>query len=137
MKRILTSPLHWPLSRWFGVIEWTGRKSGKRYATPVAFLTSGSETWITSGDRWWRNLDDRPIVRIWLRGRCHDALAVPILDRADSVRIHAEMFRTQPLFARLAGLPARPTSSEIEQSIGAGRVLVRVSVAPARVGEDG
>ena len=129
MKRILTSPLHWPLSRWFAVIEWTGRKSGKRYSTPVAYLAPGSEIWVTTGDRWWLNLVERPNVRIWVAGRRRDGLAEPVVDRAESVRLHAEMFRTRPFFARLAGLPARPTRGEIEQSVGAGRVLVKVSVA--------
>jgi deazaflavin-dependent oxidoreductase (nitroreductase family) len=130
MKRILTSSVHWPLSRWFIVIEWTGRKSGKRYATPVAYLTMDSQIWVTTGDRWWRNLGERPNVRIWLRGRGRDALAEPVLDHAESVQGHAEMFRKQPFFARLAGLPARPTTSDIDQTVAAGRVLVRVSVAP-------
>jgi hypothetical protein len=130
MKRVLTSPLHWPLSRWFAVIEWTGRTSGKRYATPVAYLSRGSESWVTTGDRWWRNLAARPNVRIWLRGLCIDGLAEPVLDQAESVRLHASMFEAKPFFARLAGLPARPTTSEIEQSVRAGRVLVRISLAP-------
>jgi deazaflavin-dependent oxidoreductase (nitroreductase family) len=130
MKRVLTSPVHWPLSRWFAVIEWTGRKSGKRYATPVAYLTRGSEAWVTTGDRWWRNLTERPSVRIWLRGAAHEGLAKPVLDEAESVRLHATMFEAKPFFARLAGLPARPTTSEIEQSVRAGRVLVRVSMPP-------
>jgi deazaflavin-dependent oxidoreductase (nitroreductase family) len=129
MKRILTSPLHWPLSRWFALIEWTGRKSGKRYSTPVAYLARDSETWITTGDRWWHNLGERPRVRIWLKGAPHDGLAEPVLDRAESVRLHSLLFEAKPFFARLAGLPARPTASEIERSVGAGRVLVRVSVA--------
>jgi F420H(2)-dependent quinone reductase len=115
------------------VIEWTGRTSGKRYSTPVAYLTSDSQIWVTTGDRWWRNLADRPNVRIWLRGRGRAALAEPVLDRAESVRGHAEVFRRQPFFARLAGLPARPTTGDIEQSLAAGRVLVRVSVAPGDV----
>jgi deazaflavin-dependent oxidoreductase (nitroreductase family) len=129
MKRILASPIHWPLSRWFAVIEWTGRKSGKRFATPVAYLIVGSEIWITTGDRWWRNLVERPNVRIRVRGARREGLAEPVLHIAESVRLHAEMFRARPFFARLAGLPARPTSGEIEQSVGAGRVLVRLSVA--------
>ena len=128
MKRLLTSRLHWPLSRWFAVIEWTGRKSGQRYATPVAYFQSGGETWLTTGDRWWRNLGEQPRVSIWLKGSCHEGLAEPVLDRAESVRLHATMFRAKPFFARLAGLPGRPTTSEIEQSIAAGRVLVRVRV---------
>ena len=130
MKRILTSPIHWPLSRWFMVIEWTGRKSGKRYATPVAYLTPDRQIWVTTGDRWWRNLAERPDVRIWLRGRVRDALAEPVLDEAESVKGHAELFRRQPFFARLAGLPARPTTGDIETTVAAGRVLVQVSVAP-------
>ena len=131
MKRILTSPLHWPLSRWFAVIEWTGRKSGKRYRTPVAYLAREGETWITSGDRWWLNLAERPNVGIWIKGTRQDALAEPVLDRAESARLHATMFQAKPFFARLAGLPGRPTNSEIERSIAAGRVLVRVTEAPA------
>lgn len=131
MKRILMSPLHLPLSRWFAVIEWTGRKSGKRYRTPVAYLARVGETWITSGDRWWLNLAERPNVAIWIKGTRHDALAEPVLDRAESARLHARMFQAKPFFARLAGLPGRPTNSEIERSIAAGRMLVRVTDAPA------
>ena len=132
MKRLLTSPLHWPLSRWFAVIEWTGRKSGKRYATPVAYLSWDNEIWVTTGDRWWRNLAERPNVRIWVRGVRRDGLAEPVVDQAESVRLHATMFRAKPFFARLAGLPARPTTSAIEQTVRAGRVLVRVSLDPDR-----
>jgi deazaflavin-dependent oxidoreductase (nitroreductase family) len=132
MKRLLTSPLHWPLSRWFAVIEWTGRKSGNRYATPVAYLSRDNETWLTTGDRWWRNLAERPNVRIWVRGARRDGLAEPVVDQAESVRLHATMFLAKPFFARLAGLPAEPTTSEIEQTVRAGRVLVRVSLDPDR-----
>jgi hypothetical protein len=128
MKRVLTSPLHWPLSRWFAVIEWTGRKSGKRYATPIAYLSRGSETWVTTGDQWWRNLATRPSVGIWLRGSRREGLAEPVLDQSESVRLHATMFEAKPFFARLAGLPARPTATEVERSVRAGRVLVRVSL---------
>ena len=113
------------------MIEWTGRKSGKRYRTPVAYLAREGETWITSGDRWWLNLAERPNVGIWIKGTRHDGLAEPVLDRAESVRLHATMFQAKPFFARLAGLPGRPTNSEIERSVAAGRVLVRVTDAPA------
>ncbi|MEO8229432.1 MAG: nitroreductase/quinone reductase family protein [Chloroflexota bacterium] len=130
MKRVLTSRVHWPLSRWFTVIEWTGQTSGKRYATPVAYLTQDRQIWITTADAWWRNLAERPDVRIWLAGRVRDALAEPVLDPSQSVQEHAELFRKQPFFARLAGLPARPTTGDIQRTIAAGRVLVRVSVAP-------
>ena len=40
MKLILNSPVHWPLSRWFAVLSWTGRKSGRHYSTPVSYVIS-------------------------------------------------------------------------------------------------
>src|SRR6185436_13917250 len=56
MRGILESPIHWPLSRWFAVLTWTGRKSGRRYSTPIAYVREGTTVWVTTGDRWWRNL---------------------------------------------------------------------------------
>ena len=132
MKRLLTSPLHWPLSRWFAVIEWTGRKSGKRYATPVAYLSQGNETWVTTGDRWWRNLAERPNVRIWVRGARRDGLAEPVLDQAEIRAIARHDVPGEAVLRSAGGLPAEPTTSEIEQSVRAGRVLVRVSLDPDR-----
>ena len=57
MKVILRSPLHWPLSRWFAVLSWTGRKSGRRYSTPVSYVLNDSAAYVTTGDRWWHNVE--------------------------------------------------------------------------------
>ena len=128
MKRILRSPLHWPWSRWFAVVEWTGRRTGRRYSTPVAYLLRGDEVWVTTGDAWWRNLRSHPKMRVWLAGRQVEGDAAMVTDAEDSVQLHTSMFEIRPIFARLAGLPAKPTREQIAMAVNAGRVFVRISL---------
>jgi deazaflavin-dependent oxidoreductase (nitroreductase family) len=131
MKRLLASPLHWPWSRWFLIVEWTGRKTGDRHSTPVSYVVQGEEIWLTTGDAWWRNLTENPRVRINIRGRWQRAVATPVADEAEAIRLHTEMFRARPAFARLAGLPSPPSTDDVATAVRSGRTLVRVVVADA------
>jgi deazaflavin-dependent oxidoreductase (nitroreductase family) len=126
MKRLLRSPLHWPWSRWFAVVEWTGRRSGRRYSTPVAYLLRGEEVWVTTGDAWWRNLRSNPVMHVWLAGKQVVGDATLVTDPLESVQLHATLFEVRPFFARLAGLRARPAEPLIARAVNAGRVLVRI-----------
>lgn len=128
MKRLLRSPLHWPWSRWFAVVEWTGRRSGRLYRTPVAYLRQGEELWVTTGDAWWRNLRSNPKMQVWLAGKQVDGDATLVTDPQESVRLHETMFEIRPFFARLAGLPAEPGAPEIAMAVSAGRVIVRITL---------
>jgi hypothetical protein len=126
MKRLLRSPLHWPWSRWFTVVEWIGQRTGRRYSTPVAYLLRAGELWVTTGDAWWRNLLSNPLIRVWLAGRQVVADATLVTDRQESVQLHAAMFEARPFFARLAGLPSSPGKAQIAAAIDAGRTLLRI-----------
>ena len=132
MRRILESPIHWPLSRWFAVLTWTGRKSGRRYSTPIAYLREGSTVWVTTGDRWWRNLVDGAPVRIRVAGRWRDARGTPVTDLADSTVTHARLFREHAWFRWLSGSPeagqAGPIRQALDQALRSGRVLVRIDL---------
>lgn len=126
MKRLLQSPVHWPWSRLFTVVEWTGRRSQRPYSTPVSYLLRGDEVWVTTGDAWWRNLRANPNMRVWLAGRQVEGDASPVTDAEESIQLHTSMFEVRPIFAQLAGLPARPTRQQIARAVDAGRVLVRI-----------
>ncbi|HYM52202.1 MAG TPA: nitroreductase/quinone reductase family protein [Candidatus Dormibacteraeota bacterium] len=128
MKRLLRGPLHWPWSRWFAVVEWTGRRSGRRYNTPVAYLRRGEEVWVTTGDGWWKNLRTNPAMRVWLAGTPVEGEATLVRDTPESVQFHTTMFEARPLFARLAGLPGRPAPDQIARAVSAGRVFVRIKL---------
>ena len=133
MRVILESPLHWPLSRWFAVLSWTGRKSGRRYSTPVSYLREGSTVWLTTGDRWWHNLVDGAAVRLRLCGRWRDATGTAITEPTESMATHERLFREHGWFRWLSGIPGRRSGGAdpeaLEQSLEAGRVLVRIELA--------
>jgi deazaflavin-dependent oxidoreductase (nitroreductase family) len=132
MKLILRSPLHWPLSRWFTVLSWTGRKSGRQYATPVSYVMDGEAVWVTTGDRWWHNVEGGGLVDLRLRGRHRQATATPITDITAAAAEHQRLFREHPWFRRLSGIPgdgaggADPVA--LERAISAGRTLVRMEL---------
>ena len=58
MAWVLRSPFHGMLSDGMMLITITGRKTGKKYTTPVGYYREGDYLWvITSHDRtWWKNL---------------------------------------------------------------------------------
>lgn len=71
------SILHRVLSHQVVVLEFSGRRSGRRYAIPVSFLRSGSKI-LCMTDRngiWWRNLQGAVPVQLTLNGRSVSAIA--------------------------------------------------------------
>ena len=134
MRRILESPIHWPLSRWFAVLTWTGRRSGRRYSTPIAYLREGATVWVTTGDRWWRNLVHGAPLRIRVAGRWRDARGTPVTDLADSTATHARLLREHAWFRWLSGIPGDRAGGAdpqaLDKALRSGRVLVRIDLAP-------
>lgn len=126
MKRLLRSPFHWPWSHWFLVIEWTGRKTGRQYRTPVSYLREDTHLLITTGDAWWRNLVGGAPVRVWLKGRQHHATAEAVLAELELLALHERMFAERPAFAILAGISRPKDRGQILRAIRGGRKVVRV-----------
>lgn len=108
MRRLIDSPVHWPLSRWFAVLAWTGCKTGRRYSTPVSYVREGRTAYVTTGDRWWRNLTGGAPVVVRIAGRWREGTAAPLTDPADCRAEHERLFREHSWFRRLAGIPNGP-----------------------------
>jgi hypothetical protein len=68
---LLRSPLHPILSRDFAVITVTGRRSRKRYTTPVNYSRQGDTITVFSQRQrtWWRNLIGGGEVSILVQGQ--------------------------------------------------------------------
>jgi hypothetical protein len=134
MRVLLGSPLHWPLSRWFAILAWTGRKSGRRYSTPVSYVSEGDVVWVTTGDRWWRNLLDGAPVMVRIAGRWREGVGAPVTDVRESQRVHERLFRAHGWFRRLSGIPGDQTGgpdlTALDRALAAGRVLVRIELTP-------
>lgn len=136
MRRLLESPVHWPLSRWFAVLTWTGRKSGRRYSTPVSYVREGSIAYVTTGDRWWRNLTGGAPVRVRISGQSVDGVGVPVHSTVSRTE-HDRLFRAHPWFRWLSGIPGDdrggPDRVALDRALAAGRVLVRIELAETQV----
>ena len=128
MRRLLASRLHWPLSRWFLLLSWTGRRTGRVHTIPLSYIAEGARAYATTGDPWWRNAADAPEATVRLRGERKPVRVVPITDRERSIAEHERLFREHPFFRRLAGIPATsqgsPDRAAIARAVGAGRTLV-------------
>jgi hypothetical protein len=71
MRVLLRSPLHGLRSRKVMLLEFCGRRSGRRYLMPVSYWerTPSDVVCLTSAEwsRWWRNLDGADVT-VWLHG---------------------------------------------------------------------
>lgn len=74
---ILKSPLHPYFSRSTLLIEFAGRKTGKKYTLPVSYVQVDQDLLIISLKRrkWWRNLEGSQPFTILHRGRRKKAAA--------------------------------------------------------------
>ena len=69
------SPVHFIISHQLLIIQFEGRKSGKKYLVPVSYHKHGSmHTCVTlRSNIWWRNLKELSHTKIWLKGKLIDA----------------------------------------------------------------
>lgn len=77
---LLRSRLHFLVSHLFLLITFTGRRTGRRYTTPVQYRRTGSELrFVTARSRrWWRNLRGGAPVIVRLRGQDLTGVADPV-----------------------------------------------------------
>jgi deazaflavin-dependent oxidoreductase (nitroreductase family) len=68
---LLRSPLHKIASKNTLLITFTGRKSGKKYTTPVNYVIDGNVIFTTSlrGRSWWKNLRRDAKISVHLQGK--------------------------------------------------------------------
>ena len=69
------SPFHFMISHQLLIIQFEGRKSGKKFLVPVSYHEHGSSyTCVTlRSNIWWRNLKVLSHTKIWLKGKLIDA----------------------------------------------------------------
>lgn len=91
MRLLLRSPLHFLVSSSLMLISFTGRRSGRRYTTPVRYVRAGEiiRCFTTRDTQWWRNLKGGADVSLRVRGRDLPCQAVAIDD--DPVRTRAAL----------------------------------------------
>lgn len=92
MRLLLRSPLHGLVSGSLMLITFTGRRSGRRYTTPVRYIRRGDaiRCFSSSETRWWRNLRGGAEVTLRIRGRDATYHAVALHDDPAQLRAALE-----------------------------------------------
>ena len=121
---VLKSPWHGLASKRLLALRHRGRKTGKSYTIPLAYVSYEGQTYcVTRNTQWWQNAVSAPSVTIWLRGRQLDVVAerVPSTDaetRAVFEKFLAENPGTAQLVYRVRVDPAgKPDVADLEREI--------------------
>jgi deazaflavin-dependent oxidoreductase (nitroreductase family) len=113
------------------LITVTGRKTGKKYTTPVGFYRDGETLWIISSrDRtWWRNLQGGAKVEMRMRGKDVTGFAEAILDEETVAKQVVEYVRHMPMSAKALGVrveKGEPHPEDVAR-VAKERLFVRIS----------
>jgi deazaflavin-dependent oxidoreductase (nitroreductase family) len=131
IRLILSSPLHGMMNKNTLLIDFTGRKSGKKFSTPVNFTREGKLVWITSQKErlWWRNLKTNPEVKLTMYGQEVIGTAV-VLEAEEDAAVGLEKFlRPAPQMARYYQIRTREDGSlESSDLLEAAKNLVVIEI---------
>ncbi len=132
IKFILNSPLHGILSRYFLLISFTGRKSGRTFTTPVSYSQDGDCLYIFTHSTWWKNLRPDRLITLRLRGQDVQGLPEPVAEDKQAVAagLMAHL-RRSPADARFYGVTLdenrNPNPAEVEAGAQTA-VMIRVTL---------
>jgi deazaflavin-dependent oxidoreductase (nitroreductase family) len=101
MGAMLRSPLHRMASRSILLITFTGRKTGRRYTTPISYLREGDKVTAFTGAKWSRNLVGGAPVTLNIKNKDYQATADVVEDKeavAESLRSFLNQVRSDARF---------------------------------------
>lgn len=133
MSWILRSPFHGMLSNGMMLITITGRKTGKKFTTPVGYYRENGHLWVITGrDRtWWKNLRGGAEVNLLLKRKPVKAFAEPELDeKAVEARMYEYLRHIPQAAARMkvSMENGKPNPRDIART-AKDRLFVRLTLA--------
>ncbi|MEZ4331977.1 MAG: nitroreductase/quinone reductase family protein [Myxococcota bacterium] len=138
MRALLRSPLHRIASGNLCLLRYRGRRSGRRYATPLSYVREGERLWLLSSrdTRWWTSFTPGPgvpaPVEVLVAGTVLRGRARTIQHARERLRDTARRFLTAlPRDAMVYGIgldhARRPKEDDLERALDR-LVLVEVEI---------
>ena len=133
MSWVLRSPLHGMLSNGMMLITITGRKTGRKYTTPVGYYRENGTLWVmTSRDRtWWKNLTGGAEVSLLLKRQRVTAIAEPDLDEKAVQTRMFEYIKHVPQAARPLGIRIENGSANSDDIVRTAKDRLFVRIKPS------
>lgn len=127
-RLVLASPMHRLMSKYYVTLHLTGRKSGRQYHLPVAYIDTGDALVISTDSGWWRNISEGQAFTVTLHGRRHHASASLLENHEalDALRKLVEL----PGYTKAAGIErtnGQVAESELIRAAGE-RVVLAIEV---------
>ncbi|MCU0490125.1 MAG: nitroreductase/quinone reductase family protein [Chloroflexaceae bacterium] len=132
MSLLLRSPLHGRLSGRMLLLQFTGRKSGKRYRFPVGYKQVGDTLFVTTNSGWQKNLRGGVPVNIWLRGQQRRATADVTNDENEMREGYRQMLAGEPQLSQIIGVKldadGSPNAADLARARQRGYVIVKLKL---------
>ncbi len=123
------------------VLQHSGRKSGKRYRTPVNYAIVNGEIYCVAGfgqvSDWYRNIIVNPQVEVWLPDGWWAGIAEEALDADLRLPIMRQVLIASGFVARLFGVDPLKRSDEELARLTRDYRLIRIRRTVARTGDGG
>ena len=121
MKWMLQSPFHGNVSKSIMLISFTGRKTGKRYTTPIRYMRTEQNVIAFTQEKWWKNLQDGKPVELRLQGRTVRGIPAPVREPANVIQNRLQEFLSQyPSDAKYynvaVGADGQPNRADVERA---------------------
>jgi deazaflavin-dependent oxidoreductase (nitroreductase family) len=121
-KRLYASGKGWIIGWIILLLEHTGRKSGKRYVTPLQYEKIDNAYYVGAGRGqkcdWFRNIQADPHVHVQVGGESFDGLAEPLNELAQVVAFLECRFERHPfimgLMMKFHRLPMKLNQAQME-----------------------
>lgn len=130
MGLVLRSPLHGLMSGKALLLGFIGRKSGRRYVTPMSYVRVGDEVLMSTEAPWWKNLVGGAPVEVRLVGENRRGFAEAVTREEDAAEVLGEILRHYPEYRRFVGVTVdeegRLEEETVLEAVHRGRVGIRV-----------
>jgi deazaflavin-dependent oxidoreductase (nitroreductase family) len=131
---ILRSPLHRLMSNKTLLLSYTGRRSGKEYATPINYHRVGPDVLVATDSPWWHNFETPLSARVRLQGRDVAVTGQVVSDADEAADALSELVRAQPSYGRWAHVRVQggePDPGDVRTEIARGRHVIRLQLEGA------
>ena len=130
-RLLLSGGTHRLMSRQLLILRFTGRKTGRTYATTVSYVQEGDALLVPGGGKWWKNLMSGPVA-VRLRGEWLPVTSEVIDESRAMADALGRMMAANPALSVFTGIPrgpdGRPDSKSLERERSRGFVLVRLVI---------
>lgn len=129
VRLLLGGRTHRLMSRQLLILRFTGRKTGRTYATTVSYVQQGDALLVPGGGKWWKNLMSGPVA-VRLRGDWLDVTSEVIDEPQSMADALDRMMAANPALSVFTGirrgLDGRPDPRSLDRERRRGFVIVRL-----------